>query len=136
MGLRIPRAILEAMAAQAAAAAPLEACGILAGRGDRVEAFHPTTNADQSAEHFSMAPKEQFAVAKAIRAAGQQVLAIYHSHPHSPARPSAEDIRLAVTPGVVYVILSLRRKERPEVKGFLIEEAVVTETAVEALAEE
>jgi proteasome lid subunit RPN8/RPN11 len=114
----------------AAAAAPIEACGILAGRAGVVETFHPMTNADNATDHFTMVPKEQFAAAKAIRAAGQEMLAVYHSHPASPARPSAEDIRLAAAPGVVYVILSLQQPAAPVLKGFLIDGAAVSEVAV------
>jgi proteasome lid subunit RPN8/RPN11 len=135
-GLAIPKRILGVLVAQAKAAAPVEACGILAGRDGRVETFHPMTNADRSTDHFTMEPREQFAVAKAIRAAEQEMLAVYHSHPASPARPSPEDMRLAVTPGVVYVILSLQQKERPALKGFLIEGSVVTETPVTIVVEE
>ena len=65
-----------------------------------------------------------------IAAAGLDMLAIYHSHPQTPARPSAEDIRLALTPDVIYVILSLQEAEAAAVKGFLIEDDNVTEVPV------
>jgi len=48
--------------------------------------------------------------------------AIYHSHPVTPARVSKEDIRLALTRGVVYVIFSLQNADNPVVKGFVIED--------------
>ena len=113
--LRIPAAILDEMISQAKAAAPVEACGILAGSDGSVEKFYPMTNADGSREHFMMAPEEQFAVIKEMRKAGLEMLAIHHSHPESPPRPSQEDIRLALTPGVIYVILSLQQTDSPEI---------------------
>jgi proteasome lid subunit RPN8/RPN11 len=58
------------------------------------------------------------------------MLAIYHSHPETAARPSAEDIRLAVTPNVVYVIVSLQNRSYPYMKGFLIENGNVAEVLV------
>lgn len=128
--LYLPRHILDAMVAQARQAAPVEVCGILAGRETRVESLFPMQNADDSPDHFSMEPGEQFAVARKIREAGQQMLAIYHSHPATPARPSAEDIRMAFTPGVVYVIVSLASEE-PVVKGFHIEDGEVDEVPVQ-----
>ena len=67
---------------------------------------------------------------KDIRSAGLEMLAIYHSHPETPARPSAEDIRLALTPDVIYVIVSLQNGKRPAVKGFLMENGSVTEVPV------
>ena len=128
--LSIPSDIFEKMVAQAKAQAPVEACGILAGKNNRVEKLYEMTNADNSNEHFMMEPKEQFAVAKDIRSAGLEMQAIYHSHPATQARPSAEDIRLALTPDVTYVILSLQDPKNPEVKGFTIEDSVVTPVPV------
>lgn len=127
--LQIPDNIFEQMVAQAKAEAPIEACGILAGKDGTAEKFYKMTNADQSSNHFMMKPEEQFKVTKDIRAAGRQMLAIYHSHPDSPARPSSEDIRLALTPDVVYVIVSTQNTE-PAVKGFLIENGNVNEVPV------
>ena len=132
--LVIPGSIYRELLDQAHKQAPIEACGILGGRGDRVEVFHPMTNSDHSADHFLMEPAEQFKVVKSLRAAGRRVLAIHHSHPASPSRPSAEDIRLALTPDVLYTILSLQGPANPVLKAFAICEGVVTEhpLAIEA----
>jgi proteasome lid subunit RPN8/RPN11 len=135
MKLKIPNIIFEQMLVQARTQAPLEACGILAGADGQVEKFYKMTNADQSGVHFTMTPQEQFKVVKDIRAAGRQMLAIYHSHPETPARPSTEDIRLALTPNTIYVILSLQNTEHV-IKGFLIEDENVTEVPVEIEAEQ
>ena len=133
--LEIPGNIFEQMIQYARAQAPIEACGILAGRDGQVEKFYKMTNADQSDVHFTMTPEEQFKIVKDIRSAGLEMLAIYHSHPESPARPSAEDIRLAFTPNTIYVILSLQQAE-PVVKGFLIEDGNVTGVPVKIEAEQ
>ena len=133
--LHIPNNIFQQMLQQAKAEAPIEACGILAGKDGTVEKFYKMTNADQSSDHFMMEPVEQFKVVKDIRSAGLEMLAIYHSHPESPARPSAEDIRLAVTPDVVYAIVSLQNAE-PVVKGFLIENSKVSEVTVRIAVEQ
>ena len=53
------------------------------------------------------------------------VSAIYHSHPETPARPSAEDIRLGLTPDVSYVIVSLAEPDRPVLKSFKIDAGTV-----------
>jgi len=127
--LEIPNEIYAQMLDQARAEAPVEACGMLAGSDGRVSKLYRMTNADGAHDHFMMTPEEQFAVVKDIRAEGLAMLAIYHSHPESPARPSEEDIRLALTPGVVYVIVSLLA-ETPVVKGFLIDNDSVTEVPV------
>jgi len=134
--LIIPNNILEQMTKQAKAKVPIEACGILAGKNGEIQKIYEMTNADKSSDHFTMEPKEQFKVVKDIRSAGLEMLAIYHSHPETPARPSAEDIQLALTPNVIYVILSLHNKSRPAIKGFLIENYSVAEVPVRIVEEQ
>ena len=128
--LAIPKPIYDAVLAHGRAGFPLETCGILGGREGVVSEFYPMTNTDQSREHFLMEPKEQFAVAKDLRAKGKAMLAVYHTHPDTPARPSAEDIRLAKTPGVSTVILSLAGPE-PVLKSFRIFDGVSEPEPVE-----
>jgi proteasome lid subunit RPN8/RPN11 len=80
LNLEIPNIIFEQVVAQAKAEVPIEACGILAGSGGRVEKLYKMTNADRRSDHFMMEPKEQFKMIKDIREAGLEMLAIYHSH--------------------------------------------------------
>ena len=123
--LEIPEDMFGEMIVQAREAAPVEACGILAGKESSVEKFYKMTNIDNSNDHFMMSPQEQFNVVKDMRSAGLKMLAIYHSHPETPARPSQEDIRLALTPDVKYVILSLAEVSEPNIRAFVIEENIV-----------
>ena len=129
--LKFPRFIYEELISHARDGFPLEVCGLLGGQGDRIERLWRLTNSDASNEHFSMLPKEQFAVARELRGAGMEMLALYHSHPESPARPSSEDIRLAHTPGISHVIVSLLNLEEPVLKSFKIASGVVTPEQVE-----
>ena len=128
--LAIPRTIYEAVLAHGRAGFPQETCGILGGNAGLVSEFYPMTNTDQSREHFMMEPKEQFAVARDLRAKGKTMLAVYHSHPDTPARPSAEDIRLARKPGVATVILSLAGPD-PVLKSFRIFDGASTPEPIE-----
>ncbi len=105
--LVIPQEIIAAIAEQAVAEAPNEACGYLRGLEGRVHGRMELTNVDASPEHFTLDPQEQFAALKEARRYGEQLLAVYHSHPETPARMSDEDIRLANDPKTVYVIHSL-----------------------------
>ena len=131
--LEIPNTIFQQMVAQAKALSPVEDCGILAGSNGRVEKFYKMTNTDNSSSHYMMDPKEQFAAVKEIRSAGLEMLAIYHSHPETPAKPSAVDIRLALTPNVIYVIVSLHKNNGSVVKGFHIAGTNVTELPIRIL---
>lgn len=124
------------MIVQAREAAPVEACGILAGCDGLADKYYPMTNADNSPEHFTMLPAEQFAVVKTMRNQGHTMLAVCHSHPETPARPSQEDIKLAVMPGATYTILSLADSSAPVIKAFQIEEGNVTNVPLEVIKEE
>ncbi|MDR0844898.1 MAG: M67 family metallopeptidase [Tannerella sp.] len=126
----IPQHIIDEIIAHAHAEWPNEACGLLAGTGNEVVKQFPLTNIDHSPEHFSFDPKEQFAVLREARAQGWRIIANYHSHPETPARPSQEDIRLAYDPNIFYVILSLQNRENPVIKAFSIKEEISTEIEI------
>ncbi|MGE4170157.1 MAG: Mov34/MPN/PAD-1 family protein [Candidatus Margulisiibacteriota bacterium] len=117
--MNILNTIYDEIVAHAKAGLPNETCGYLAGQNDTITTFYPMTNVDASPEHFSFDPKEQFAAIKQARAAGLQVMAVYHSHPESPARLSEEDLRLLNDPNMVYIIVSLMNPEA-DVKGYKI----------------
>jgi len=109
--------------------APIEACGYLLGCGGDVRKAVPMINVDQSSEHFALVPGEQFAVIRQARLEGLEIIAVYHTHPATPARPSAEDIKLAFDPNIIYVIASLAPKTRA-VKAFRIAKGEVSEEEI------
>lgn len=123
--MKIHKQVIEKIFAQGRAEAPLEACGYLAGKDAAVTVF-PMTNIDHSSEHFTLDPQEQFDVIRRARRAGFDILAVYHTHPATPARPSEEDIRLAYDPHILYVIASLERGAEP-IKAFRIVAGSVSE---------
>ena len=125
--INIPLNILSNMIDHARSDAPVEACGLLAGTGLKVGKNYRLTNVDGSSEHFSLDPREQFSAVKDARALGLEILAVYHSHPVSPARMSEEDLRLAIAPGVLYVIVSLADLVQPQVKCFRVSDGLPVE---------
>jgi [CysO sulfur-carrier protein]-S-L-cysteine hydrolase len=127
--ITIPRSIVDQIIHQALAELPNEACGLLAGQGNHAVRRFAMTNVDASPEHFSFDPAEQFAALRTARVDGLQLLANYHSHPVTPARPSPEDIRLAYDPTLLYLILSLAEAE-PVLKAFRIISGVVSQTTI------
>lgn len=130
MTFAIARGVARDMLEAAWEAAPLEACGLLAGAGGRASKCYVLANADESAEHYSMQPAEQFAAVKDMRARGLALVAIWHSHPASHARMSAEDMRLAYTPDVAYVILSLAEPGGRTIRAFDVCDGVAQEVPV------
>ena len=105
--MHIPQSIIDELIEQAEGEAPDESCGYLLGIGDTVTENYRMENIDHSPEHFSFAPREQFAALRYARSKGLKILANWHSHPASPSRPSQEDLRLAGDPSIRYAILSL-----------------------------
>ena len=103
----IPQNVIEELIEQARKDAPNETCGYLLGKDGDVTENYWMENIDHSPEHFSFAPKDQFAALRYAREHGLKILANWHSHPASPSRPSAEDLRLANDPTIRYAILSL-----------------------------
>jgi len=58
--IRIPEAILAVIRKLAEEDPHIETCGYLAGIGEEVKEIFPMTNMDQSPEHFTFVPEEQF----------------------------------------------------------------------------
>ena len=115
----ISKNIIDELIAQAQKDAPNESCGYLLGTDDNVTENYWMENIDHSSEHFSFAPKDQFAALRYAREHGLKILANWHSHPASPSRPSQEDLRLANDPTIRYAILSLLDGE-PKLNSFKI----------------
>ncbi len=130
MGIHIKREIINGLFEHARKEAPIEACGYLAGMDGIVVKQYPMTNTDKDSDHFSLDPKEQFAVIKDARLNNLQVAAVYHSHPVTPARPSEEDIKLAFDPNISYVIISLADGEEV-IKSFKIQGGQVEREDIE-----
>jgi proteasome lid subunit RPN8/RPN11 len=108
-GLRLPRAVAAELIAHARDDLPNEACGLLSGLAGtaRVTRYHPARNALASPTAFELHPQDLVRILYRIEGAGEELAAIFHSHPRSEAIPSSTDIRHA-SYGVPYVLLSLR----------------------------
>ena len=117
--VRIPKTIFKEMVNHALREAPLECCGILAGKGRTVRRMYEMRNTDGSRTTYLMPPEEQLEVFREIEKEGLDMVAIYHSHPHTIPFPSERDVRLAFYPEVAYIIISLK-EGGTSVKGFRI----------------
>jgi proteasome lid subunit RPN8/RPN11 len=137
MALHLTEDQVEEMIRHAQREYPNEACGLLAGRDWRVEKVYQITNANHSPVTYRLDPEEQFRAFTEIEEKGWELVAVYHSHSHSPAYPSATDLELAFYPDSLYLIISLADIARPTIRAFRIGEGVVEEERVEiTLSEE
>jgi [CysO sulfur-carrier protein]-S-L-cysteine hydrolase len=85
-----------------------------------------------------MDPREQLHLMDAIDDAGEDLLAIYHSHTRSVAYPSRTDVELAFFGQAIYVIVSLADPDAPEIRAFRLRrdqpaEAAISEEVIEIL---
>ena len=127
--LIISKRIYDEMLSHCKEAYPNEACGILAGKGNEASKIYKMTNTEKSPVSYFMDSKEQFKVMKDLREKNLSMLAIFHSHPSSPAYPSAKDLNLAFYEDSIYIIVSLIESE-PVMKGYLIKEGKIKEVTI------
>lgn len=122
--------LVAELIAVCAAGLPNEACGIVAGRRGEIVRLFPLTNVSASPERYTVDPEQQFATYRAMFDDGLESVAVFHSHPATPARPSRTDIAEAYDPDVLYVIVSFAAEE-PSVRAFTIREGCVSEVRIE-----
>jgi proteasome lid subunit RPN8/RPN11 len=104
----IPAEVRSALVEHAGAELPNEACGLIALRDGVAERFFPGRNRAASPYRFELEidPEVWF-----LEDDGYE-LAVFHSHPSSPPRPSRTDVEaIGLWEGKPYVILSLRSGE-------------------------
>jgi len=124
MALQLRREHLEAMIAHAREAAPAECCGLIGGfSGTQAASLYPLRNVTADPEvRYEAAPEDLFAAQRTMRERGEELLAIYHSHPRAvEPSPSETDIRQAFYPSATYLIIGLAGAG-PVVKAFNISE--------------
>jgi [CysO sulfur-carrier protein]-S-L-cysteine hydrolase len=125
----LDQATWDALVARAWSDFPYEVCGLLGVRPDGSIAHYPIDNAERSMTYYVMEPKQLLRAMREIEDEGLG-MAIYHSHTHTQAYPSATDIRLAAYPEATYLIVTLQDRDRPDIRGFSIVDGQVTEKRV------
>ena len=106
--LKLPPEIGRALFALALQSPHEEVCGLLGGCQNELRTFYPVRNiADHPEQMFVMDPVEQLREFRQMNQRGEELRAIYHSHPATAAEPSSADLMLARYPRVYYLIASL-----------------------------
>jgi [CysO sulfur-carrier protein]-S-L-cysteine hydrolase len=103
--VEVPADVRATLVAHAEAEAPNEACGLLVLRDGRAERYERGRNAAESPYRFELEvdPELWF-----LEDEGYE-LAVVHSHPASPPRPSRTDVEnIGLWQGRPYLIYSLR----------------------------
>lgn len=108
---------------------PNESCALLFGVDDSntctVKDIFLTKNTEQSPINFTIANEELLAGYKEAERKGLDVVGIFHSHPHSEARPSLTDRKFMTINPVVWVIFSNMENE---LNAFVLESDILPVT--------
>lgn len=129
--MRIGRALLDEIVAHARDEAPNECCGLVAGADGSAHRVYRARNEFASPLRYNVHPQDLIRITTEIDDAGDELAAIYHSHPGSEAYPSQTDVNLAANwPDPLYLICSLAGSE-PEVRAFAIRDGTVEEVALD-----
>jgi [CysO sulfur-carrier protein]-S-L-cysteine hydrolase len=114
---------------------PDEACGMLVGPMEAgeptgaVTAVHPSRNADASARTYTVEPRDLLRAMRDAEARGDEIVGVWHSHTHTDAYPSPTDVRQAVDPAWLHVLVSLRHGE-PALRAYRIRNGAIAEVDV------
>jgi proteasome lid subunit RPN8/RPN11 len=129
--IKIPRKITNQLLHLAQISPTTEVCGLIGGQQGKPSSCYPIDNiAEQPQQQFLLDPKQQIAAMTKIRERNEDFLAIYHSHPTSPAEPSKIDIDMASYPDALNFIISLNTKGVLELRGFKLGNNSATEISL------
>jgi proteasome lid subunit RPN8/RPN11 len=118
----IRRAQVEEMLAHAREARPAECCGLVGGDAEGVGAsvYRLRNRAPDPRVAYDGDPQDLCEAQRTMRARGEQLLGIYHSHPRESApAPSESDVRLAYHPSAIYFIIGIADDEADPVAASL-----------------
>ena len=129
--VRFPRPIVNQLLHLAQKSPEEEICGLISRDGTGFKNCYPVANAAGDRKHlFAIDPRGQIAAMRAMRERGEELAAIYHSHPDAAPLPSAADVEQHEYPDVLYLIVSLGTKGLLEMRGFHIRNRVIEEVPI------
>ncbi|MFN8445556.1 MAG: M67 family metallopeptidase [Caldilineaceae bacterium] len=116
--VQLPSPIYQEIIEHSRLGKPEEICGILRGRGTLAKQLIRAQNiAEERIDNYLVDPNtllRQFE----FEESGDEMMGIYHSHPTSPAYPSATDAWNAGYPDTYYLICSLEDDNAPVLRAF------------------
>jgi proteasome lid subunit RPN8/RPN11 len=124
--LRLPGGLADAIRRHGEAAYPAVCCGALLGRVDAgtkdVVRLAPAVNRRTDDPHrYLIASDDLRRLELEARAAGQEIVGYYHSHPDHPARPSVFDAEHA-WPWYSYLIVRIDRGRGADMASWVLDD--------------
>jgi proteasome lid subunit RPN8/RPN11 len=133
MNVSLAPGLFEEIVEHAKQCYPNEGCGLPVGRQPAATRLIAMENVSSSDRAYEMEPAQLIKALRDLRTTGEDLVAIYHSHPRGPARPSRRDIERAYYPDAAHLIVSLSDPEHPQVAAFRILDGEVLEIEVHAI---
>jgi len=131
---RLPRPIVNRLLYHAQQSPDNEVCGLIGSKDGLPAHCYPIANIATAPQRlFAMDPAQQIAAMRSMREQGEELFAIYHSHPAGPSIPSATDLAQANYPETLYLIISLQTRGVLEMQGFLLNGDTITEVPLEII---
>ena len=97
----------------------VEVCGLIAARDSVPVRVIPVSNvATDPRSLFEMDARELIDATKTMRENGEELFAIYHSHPDAAPMPTATDLERSGHPGKLHLIISLQVKGVLQMRGW------------------
>lgn len=117
--IELPRHLVNQLLHCAQSSPDAEVCGLIGATAGEPRTCYPVRNAAEAPDmRFRLEPREQIEAMRRMRERGEDLFAIFHSHPASPAEPSPFDLAEAAYPEALYLIISLNTKGVLEMRGF------------------
>jgi len=118
-GLSLPSELAQRLLDHARAERPNEACALLGGdqAAGRVTSLHLARNRHASPYRYDVEPDDLVRIVHDIEGRGESLVAIFHSHPGTPAVPSPSDVREARYP-VVHLVAGLAEPDGPVIRAW------------------
>lgn len=130
--LHLPRLLINQLLEHAQQSPGAEICGLVGAMGGvPVRCYRIANVAADPRRLFAMDPGQQIAALRSMRERGEDLFAIYHSHPRTPPQPSAIDLAQAAYPDALYLIVSLETRGVLEMRGFRLRDGAVAEVDLE-----
>lgn len=125
----LPRKLTNQLLHLAQLSPEAEVCGLVGADSNGMPAScYPISNGAATPQNrFLLDAGQQIAAMKQMRDKGESLYAIYHSHPSTPAVPSATDIEQAAYPEALHLIISLNTKGVLELRAFSIADKTAQE---------
>ena len=126
--IQIPRKLTNQLLHLAQISPDTEVCGLISSKNGLPAHCYPIKNAaEHPQQRFLLDAGQQISAMAKMRELGEELFAIYHSHPAAPATPSIYDLEQASYPEALYLIISLNTKGILEMRGFKIDQKTAVE---------